>query len=191
METVPPRVETSPSPLVSKLIPMPNVGTSLGMYCVSHPGRTSGSALLPSCCDLQCDPECEVVQGGHFLVLMLICILTPCRHSVDIWVTDAYNFVRPCKRARKVWREHPSQKLQTSWTGMPLSQSPITFTNVVCCSVVWRINQRMIEWASWDRLRSFLQREDIKDGVDRLNRELDYWVMKFNVCFIYAIAFLD
>jgi len=46
----------------------------------------------------------------------------------------------------------------------------------------------MQEWAAWNRLRSFLQQGDIKDGVDRMNRELDYCMMRFNVCgFINAL----
>jgi len=110
------------------------------------------------------------------------------RHIVNIWVTDAYNFVRPFKRVQKPWRERSSQNLQTSWTGPPSTHSPFIFINVICCSVLRHINRHMQEWASWNHLRSFLQKGDIKGGIDRMDRELDYCMTRFNVCeFINAL----
>ncbi len=59
---------------------------------------------------------------------------------------------------------------------------PYYIYHIMCCSLLGRINRQMMEWATWNRLRSFLQQGDIKDGVDRLSRELDYCMMRFNVC---------
>lgn len=38
-----------------------------------------------------------------------------------------------------------------------------------------------MEWGSWGKLKSFLQQREIKDGIDKLHRDLDAAIMKFNV----------
>jgi hypothetical protein len=48
-------------------------------------------------------------------------------------------------------------------------------------SVIRRIDRKVKEWASWNRLKSFLQQNEIKDGIDRLHRDIDAAMMKFNV----------
>jgi len=48
-------------------------------------------------------------------------------------------------------------------------------------SVIRRIDRKVKEWASWNRLKSFLQQNEIKDGIDRLHRDIDAVMMKFSV----------
>jgi len=48
-------------------------------------------------------------------------------------------------------------------------------------SVIRRIDRKVKEWASWNRLKSFLQRNEIKDGIDRLQRDIDAVMVKFSV----------
>jgi son of sevenless-like protein len=47
--------------------------------------------------------------------------------------------------------------------------------------IVRRIDRKVNEWAALSRLKSFLQQREIKDGIDRLHRDMDAAMMKFNV----------
>jgi len=47
--------------------------------------------------------------------------------------------------------------------------------------IISRIDRRVKEWGSWSRLKSFLQQREIKDGIDRLHRDIDAAMMKFNI----------
>ncbi len=51
------------------------------------------------------------------------------------------------------------------------------------CSVVERINRKVLEWAALSRLRSFMSQREIKDGIDRLQHDIDAAIGKFNVRF--------
>lgn len=62
--------------------------------------------------------------------------------------------------------------------------------------IVRRIDRKVNEWAALSRLKSFLQQREIKDGIDRLHRDMDAAMMKFNVLkfcspFIYKAHVLD
>ncbi|KAG5645836.1 hypothetical protein DXG03_005177 [Asterophora parasitica] len=48
-------------------------------------------------------------------------------------------------------------------------------------AIVRRIDRKVNEWAALSRLKSFLQQREIKDGIDRLHRDMDAAVMKFNI----------
>ncbi|KAG5652945.1 hypothetical protein H0H81_002953 [Sphagnurus paluster] len=48
-------------------------------------------------------------------------------------------------------------------------------------AIVRRIDRKVNEWATLSRLKSFLQQREIKDGIDRLHRDMDAAVMKFNI----------
>ncbi|KAF9036774.1 ras guanine nucleotide exchange factor domain-containing protein [Panaeolus papilionaceus] len=47
--------------------------------------------------------------------------------------------------------------------------------------MVQSINRKVMEWGSWGKLKSFLQQREIKDGIDKLHRDLDAAIMKFNI----------
>lgn len=47
--------------------------------------------------------------------------------------------------------------------------------------IIRRIDRKANEWAALSRLKSFLQQGEIKDGIDRLHRDMDSAMMKFNV----------
>ncbi|PPQ72493.1 hypothetical protein CVT24_003256 [Panaeolus cyanescens] len=47
--------------------------------------------------------------------------------------------------------------------------------------IVLSINRKVLEWGSWGKLKSFLQQREIKDGIDKLHRDLDAAIMKFNI----------
>ncbi|RDB23999.1 Serine/threonine-protein kinase STY17 [Hypsizygus marmoreus] len=48
-------------------------------------------------------------------------------------------------------------------------------------AIVRRIDRKVTEWAALSRLKSFLQQREIKDGIDRLHRDMDAAIMKFNM----------
>ncbi|KAF8964650.1 ras guanine nucleotide exchange factor domain-containing protein [Flammula alnicola] len=48
-------------------------------------------------------------------------------------------------------------------------------------SIIVRIHRKVKEWGSWNQLKSFLQQGEIKDGIDRLHRDIDAAMMKFNI----------
>jgi len=48
-------------------------------------------------------------------------------------------------------------------------------------SIILRVNRKVKEWGSWNQLKSFLAQGEIKDGIDRLHRDIDAAMMKFNV----------
>ncbi|CAA7267623.1 unnamed protein product [Cyclocybe aegerita] len=48
-------------------------------------------------------------------------------------------------------------------------------------AIISRINRKVKEWGSWSRLKSFLQQREIKDGIDRLHRDIDAAMMKFSI----------
>ncbi|KAF5386738.1 hypothetical protein D9615_001785 [Tricholomella constricta] len=47
-------------------------------------------------------------------------------------------------------------------------------------TIARRIDRKVNEWAALTRLKSFLQQREIKDGIDRLHRDMDAAEMKFN-----------
>ncbi|KAF9050727.1 hypothetical protein BDZ89DRAFT_1098758 [Hymenopellis radicata] len=47
--------------------------------------------------------------------------------------------------------------------------------------VVERINRKVVEWAALSRLRSFISQREIKDGIDRLQHDIDAAISKFNI----------
>ncbi|KAF8921531.1 kinase-like domain-containing protein [Mucidula mucida] len=47
--------------------------------------------------------------------------------------------------------------------------------------VVERINRKVLEWAALSRLRSFMSQREIKDGIDRLQHDIDAAIGKFNI----------
>jgi len=61
-------------------------------------------------------------------------------------------------------------------TSHPISQSH-THSN----SVIIRVDRKVKEWGSWSQLKSFLSQSEIKDGIDRLYRDIDTAMMKFHV----------
>ncbi|KAF8163016.1 ras guanine nucleotide exchange factor domain-containing protein [Crassisporium funariophilum] len=48
-------------------------------------------------------------------------------------------------------------------------------------AIISNIDRKVKEWSSWSRLKSFLQQREIKDGIDRLHRDIDAAMMKFNM----------
>ncbi|KAF8181559.1 ras guanine nucleotide exchange factor domain-containing protein [Pholiota molesta] len=48
-------------------------------------------------------------------------------------------------------------------------------------AIIFRINRKVKEWGSWNHLKSLLAQGEIKDGIDRLHRDIDAAMMKFNV----------
>jgi son of sevenless-like protein len=48
-------------------------------------------------------------------------------------------------------------------------------------SIISRVHRKVKEWGSWNQLRSFLAQGEIKDGIDRLHRDIDAAMMKFSV----------
>ncbi|KAF8892698.1 ras guanine nucleotide exchange factor domain-containing protein [Infundibulicybe gibba] len=54
--------------------------------------------------------------------------------------------------------------------------------------IIQRIDRKVSEWASYSRLKSFLQIGEIKDGIDRLHRDIDAAMMKFNVSINMELA---
>ncbi|KAF9533346.1 hypothetical protein CPB83DRAFT_845111 [Crepidotus variabilis] len=47
--------------------------------------------------------------------------------------------------------------------------------------IIHRMHRKVADWATWGQLKSFLQQREIKDGIERLNRDLDAAMMKFHV----------
>ncbi|KDR73425.1 hypothetical protein GALMADRAFT_124495 [Galerina marginata CBS 339.88] len=47
--------------------------------------------------------------------------------------------------------------------------------------IINHIYRKVREWSSWSQLKSFLQKKEIKDGIDRLHRDIDAAMMKFNI----------
>jgi hypothetical protein len=64
-----------------------------------------------------------------------------------------------------------------------VSQPVIVFPNLISIenSIIIRVNRKVNEWSSWSQLKSFLAQSEIKDGIDRLHRDIDTAMMKFNV----------
>ena len=48
-------------------------------------------------------------------------------------------------------------------------------------SIIIRVDRKVKEWGSWSQLKSFLSQSEIKDGIDRLYRDIDTAMMKFHV----------
>ncbi|KAF8964088.1 ras guanine nucleotide exchange factor domain-containing protein [Flammula alnicola] len=48
-------------------------------------------------------------------------------------------------------------------------------------SIIMRMHRKVKEWGSWNQLKSFLHQGEIKDGIDRLHRDIDGAMMKFNI----------
>ena len=49
------------------------------------------------------------------------------------------------------------------------------------CSIIHHISRKVNDWGSWNHLKSLLSQREIKDGIDRLHREIDAAMIKFNV----------
>ncbi|KAG6909464.1 hypothetical protein DXG01_000449 [Tephrocybe rancida] len=48
-------------------------------------------------------------------------------------------------------------------------------------AIVRRIDRRVNQWAALSRLKSFLQQDEIKDGIDKLHRDMDTAMMNLNI----------
>ncbi|KAG6833190.1 hypothetical protein H0H87_010252 [Tephrocybe sp. NHM501043] len=48
-------------------------------------------------------------------------------------------------------------------------------------TIVRRIDRKVSEWAALSRLKSFLQQGEIKDGIDKLHRDMDVAMLNFNI----------
>lgn len=48
-------------------------------------------------------------------------------------------------------------------------------------SIVQRTHRKVTEWAQLSQLRSFFQQSEIKQGIDRLHREIDAAMQNINV----------
>ncbi|KAF8906062.1 hypothetical protein CPB84DRAFT_1844704 [Gymnopilus junonius] len=46
--------------------------------------------------------------------------------------------------------------------------------------IVSHVDRKVREWATWTQLKSFLQQGEIKEGIDRLHRDIDASMMKFH-----------
>ena len=69
--------------------------------------------------------------------------------------------------------------MNSSRKSLQVSMTPLLW--VLSCSIILRMNRQVKEWGSWNRLKSFLQQREIKDGIDRLNRDLNAAMRKYSV----------
>jgi len=51
-----------------------------------------------------------------------------------------------------------------------------------------RIDKKLKEWGSWSFPKSVIRQGRIKDGIDKLQRDIDAAMMKFQVCEVSAVV---